>query len=155
MRKYLPVVGITLMLLAIAVGLGRKDESPTSDSILACCHTPAELAKLKKYALSEPSGEAAYALAGYFDYNKRADSAGILSWYREAASKGHVEAQLTVGRALARQALGACFDKAKADEARLWFNKSLRTPHSSAIQVHQSLARLDKAEAEDYACKTE
>lgn len=142
-----------LALLVTSTIVGR----PSLAEIEACCKTQEQQSEVEWYVQTEPSGEAAAALARHYANTAGgpADEAKALFWYRRAADKDYPDAIARVGIYTANAAIKPCFDAAAVAEARhLLGNPLLQTPRWTP-QVQLWLTALDSAKVSVKACTSE
>lgn len=130
---------------------------PSLAEIEACCKTQAEQTEIEFYVRTEPSGEAAAALARHYANaaGGPSDEAKALYWFRHAAHKDYPEAIMRVGAHTANAAIKPCFDKTAAVEAReLLGNPLLQSPHwTEPVQLW--LTNLQTAQVSTTPCTAE
>lgn len=127
---------------------------PSLAEIEACCKTQTEQSDIEYYVRTEPSGEAAAALARHYANASGgpADEAKALYWFRHAADKDYPEAIARVGIYTANAAIKPCFDNATAAEAlELLGNPALQTPQWAG-PAKLWLTKLQTAKASTSAC---
>ena len=127
---------------------------PSLAEIEACCKTQTEQSDIEFYVRTEPSGEAAAALARHYANaaGGPSDEAKAMYWFRHAAHKDYPDAIARVGIYTATAAIKPCFDDAAAAEAReLLGSPLLQTPQWKG-QVQLWLTTLQSAKVSTAAC---